>query len=190
MVMRYQISNIKYSAAGKVSACSHYPMIACLALSRLLLNFRRPNALPDSIFLLRGRQLIVTGFNSNLARIQDAATLGTAFNKFSGSFRLFAWFLLYTHILELLMVNNKSIKNPKTWTDGDLKFTEIIGQEYTGNNCKFSAGFVEGHPVDTMYLQLEKDGEVSTQLLLRPDEMAAIAWVATGSLWSELMDKK
>ena len=84
-------------------------------------------------------------------------------------------------------MKNKSIDNPNQWQDGEFTFTEIIYQEY--NNCKFSAGHVKGHPVDTLYLQAEKDGEITTQLLLRPDEMAAIAWVATGSLWSAMIAK-
>lgn len=85
-------------------------------------------------------------------------------------------------------MKNKSIEKPRRWKDGQFTFTETICQEYT--NCKFSAGFIKGHPVDTMYFQVEKDGKITTQLLLRPDEMAAIAWVATGSLWSEIMAKK
>jgi hypothetical protein len=60
-------------------------------------------------------------------------------------------------------------------------------QQYT--NCRFSAGFVSGHPVDTLYLQAEKDGMVTTQLLLRPDEMAAIAWLASGVLWSVTVEQ-
>lgn len=61
------------------------------------------------------------------------------------------------------------------WKEDDLTFTEAIRQEY--NDCVFSAGMVKGHPVDTTYLKLERDGIVSTFLLLRPDEMAAIAWL-------------
>jgi hypothetical protein len=79
-------------------------------------------------------------------------------------------------------MKNLSIDDPKQWTDGELQFTEIIRQEYS--NCCFSAGLVTGHPVDNVYLQAEKDGVVTTQLILRPDELAAIAWVATGVLWS------
>jgi len=82
-----------------------------------------------------------------------------------------------------VLMENKSINNPKQWIDGQLIFTEIICQEYS--NCKFSTGFVEGHPVDTLYFQAEKNGKVTTQLLLRPDEMLAIVWVMTGLLWSE-----
>lgn len=70
-------------------------------------------------------------------------------------------------------------------TTDNLELTEVICQEYT--NCRFSAGLVEGHPVDTLYLQAEKDGRITTQILVRPDEMAAIAWCATGVLWSRLV---
>jgi len=84
-------------------------------------------------------------------------------------------------------MKNKNIRKHKQWKDGPYTFTEMIRQEYT--NSKFSAGFVEGHPVDTMYLQAEKDGKRTTQLLLRPDEMAAIGWVSIGALWSDLMNR-
>lgn len=79
-------------------------------------------------------------------------------------------------------MENPSINDPKQWTDGELEFTEMIRQEYP--NCCFSAGFVKGHPKDSMYFQAEKDGAITTQLLLRPDELAAIAWVAIGAIWS------
>lgn len=78
---------------------------------------------------------------------------------------------------------NQSIGKWKIWTDDNLKFTEVICQEYS--NCKFSAGFVEGHPIDTIYIQAEKNGVLTTQLLLRPDEVAAIIWIASGVLWSD-----
>jgi len=68
-----------------------------------------------------------------------------------------------------------------------LHYQEVLRQEQSKNNCIFSAGFVEGHEVDTMYIRLEKDGEEPTIILLRPDEMASIAWLATGVLWSKEM---
>ena len=71
----------------------------------------------------------------------------------------------------------------------EITYHEAVAQEYT--NCKISTGLVEGHPVDTMYLRLERDtdGEAGPlMLLLRPDEMAAIAYCATGVLWSHLME--
>lgn len=69
------------------------------------------------------------------------------------------------------------------------QYTELIKQEYTANNCRFSGGTVEGHPVDTLYLRLEKDGENKTEILLRRDEVAAIAWICSGLLWSSLIDE-
>ena len=85
-------------------------------------------------------------------------------------------------------IENRSVLHPHAWEDGDLSFLELISQAYT--NCKFSAGLVHGHPVDTMYLQAEKDGEITTQLLLRPDEMAAIGYVAAGMGWVALLEAK
>lgn len=65
-----------------------------------------------------------------------------------------------------------------------LNYDEVLRQEYLGNNCVFSAGFVTGHEVDTMYLRFEKDGAEPEIIHLRPDEMACIAWLASGVLWS------
>ena len=67
------------------------------------------------------------------------------------------------------------------------KYREVIEQKYTGNNCKFSGGFVDNHPVDSMYIRLEKDGEEPTIIYLRPDEVACIGWICTGILWSKEM---
>lgn len=86
-----------------------------------------------------------------------------------------------------MTVHNASIGNDKTWTTEDgLTFTEMIVQAY--NNCSFSAGYVEGHPVDTMYLRLLR-GDSDRMFLLRPDEVQAIVWCLTGVLWSEAMSK-
>jgi len=60
---------------------------------------------------------------------------------------------------------NQSIESTSI-SDGDFTFTEVIKQEYS--NCKFSGGFVEGHPVDTLYIRMEKNGVITTELLLRP----------------------
>lgn len=73
------------------------------------------------------------------------------------------------------------------WTEGELTFRELVRQAYS--NCVFSAGEVQGDPVDTMYLKLERDGVIDTFLLLRPDEVAAIAWCMTGVLWSDALAK-
>ena len=69
-----------------------------------------------------------------------------------------------------------------TWEDCNFGFNEIAAQPYT--DAKFSAGFVSGHPVDTMYLRFERDGQEPTTVLLRPDEMAAVMHVTAGVLWS------
>lgn len=84
-------------------------------------------------------------------------------------------------------MQNQSIGNDRTWQEDNLIFLETIRQEYS--NCCFSGGTVLNHPIDTMYLRCEKDGIVTTCLLLRPDEMAAIGWVANGVLWSDLISK-
>lgn len=87
-------------------------------------------------------------------------------------------------------MKNLSVGFEKIWVEDGLTFTEIIRQEYGGNNCVVSAGFVEGKnkpEVDTCYLRLEKDGGEPTVLLLRPDEIQSIAWVASGTVWAHLM---
>ncbi len=90
-------------------------------------------------------------------------------------------------------MENNSIKYPCSWKEDGLKFTEIIRQEYGGNDCIIYGGFVQGRnkpPVDTMFLRLEKNGVEPTTLLLRPDEMQTIAWIASGVVWSYLMKNK
>jgi hypothetical protein len=75
-----------------------------------------------------------------------------------------------------------------TWfTYEGYEFLELARQEYGGNNCFFAIGLVDGHAVDTHYLWITKDGEPATVLLLRADEVAAIAWLCSGALWSRLI---
>lgn len=69
-----------------------------------------------------------------------------------------------------------------------LTYDETVSQPYA--NCKFSAGFVHGHPIDTLYLQIERDNDDTFTIVLRPDEMAAIAYCATGVLWSHTLEEK
>ena len=79
-------------------------------------------------------------------------------------------------------MKNLSLSNLKVWQEDELTFTELIRQEYGGNNCVISGGFVEGKNkpiVDTVYLKLEKDEVEPTLLLLRADEIQAIAWIAS-----------
>jgi hypothetical protein len=65
-------------------------------------------------------------------------------------------------------------------------FHEIDRQVYAGNGCIFAVGHVRDHPNDTHYLLMEKDGQDATLLLFRSDELAAIAWLCSGALWSKL----
>jgi len=69
-----------------------------------------------------------------------------------------------------------------------IKLLELLRQEYAGNGAAFSAGFVEGHPVDTMYIRFERPDEEEYCIALRPDEMAVIANMITGVLWSWLVE--
>ncbi len=64
-------------------------------------------------------------------------------------------------------------------------FEETVSQPYL--DCKFSAGLLSGHPVDTLYLRLEREGEGALSILLRPDEAAALAYCLSGVLWSHEM---
>jgi hypothetical protein len=90
-------------------------------------------------------------------------------------------------------MKNESITNDKIYKENGLIFTELIRQDYCGNNCVISAGFVKGKnkpKVDTCYLRLEKNNVETVVLLLRPDELQSIAWVASGAIWSHLMETK
>jgi hypothetical protein len=87
---------------------------------------------------------------------------------------------------------NESLDTDLQWTDEEgRRFKEVIRQHYTGNNCVFSGGVVEGHsvPEDTFYLKWAKDGVEDTLILMRPDEVAAVNWICAGLLWTETMDK-
>lgn len=92
------------------------------------------------------------------------------------------WLIRHLNPLEAEM------ETDHTWTADGLTFRELLAQPYT--NCKVSAGSVEGHPIDTLYLQLERDGHIDTCLLLRPDEAAALAWCLAGVLWSSLVENR
>jgi hypothetical protein len=84
--------------------------------------------------------------------------------------------------MKVTRVQNQSRAETEWEVDG-LKYTERIKQEYA--NCSFSAGEVAGHPVDTLYLRIEREGEHQLFLLLRPDEASAIIWCLSGAMWSE-----
>lgn len=86
--------------------------------------------------------------------------------------------VLHSKLKELLYNHSGDL----SWYDDGMEFIEVIRQEYS--NCVFSAGNVEGHSVDTMYLKIERGGHIDTFLLLRPDEMAVLGWLASGVLYS------
>lgn len=87
------------------------------------------------------------------------------------------------------MSNYRETAHLEPWIEfNGYRFTELIRQEYGGNNCVFAAGLVEGHPHDSHYIWLEKDGEGPTILFLRPDGLATIAWLCSGALWSHLIE--
>ena len=56
-------------------------------------------------------------------------------------------------------------------------------QPYT--NAEISAGVVEGHAYDVVYLRFEREGENPVMLYLRRDEAAAAIWLLAGAMWSE-----
>lgn len=79
------------------------------------------------------------------------------------------------------------IQEPTFQQDG-LEFYEVGKQEY--GDGYVAAGFVSGHPEDTVYLILSRQRESgleNTLVLLRPDELMALITCASGTLWSVLL---
>ena len=68
--------------------------------------------------------------------------------------------------------------------DNSVVLEEMGRQPYT--DTTFSAGLVQGHKHDTIYLKLERATNPLT-LLLRRDEALTIMWLLSGALWSEQM---
>lgn len=88
------------------------------------------------------------------------------------------------------LINQSPSGETVSWEDSEGRvFHETIRQEY--NNCLLCAGQVENAGVDTLFLHLERHaepGKIGGQLiLLRPDEMAVIGWLASGALYSHCM---
>jgi hypothetical protein len=79
----------------------------------------------------------------------------------------------------------------ETWQQDGLTFTEQYRNDYT--NCSISAGTIEGHEDDTMYLRLHRHSEPGVlgddMTYLRPDEAAAIIWCLSGVL-RDLLDSQ
>lgn len=83
-----------------------------------------------------------------------------------------------------IIPKNKSVGAGNSWTEDGLTFTELIRQEYGGNGAIFSTGVIEGHPIEQVYFKWEKADQDGGLLMLTIDELAAISWVASGTLWS------
>jgi hypothetical protein len=84
--------------------------------------------------------------------------------------------------------NYRELAKQPTWVSVDgIELYELARQEYGNNNCVFAVGLAEGYPPDTHYLWIEKEDQKPVVLLLRPDELASIAWLASGALWSKLI---
>lgn len=73
---------------------------------------------------------------------------------------------------------------PVTWAENGLVFTEVMRHEYT--NCDISAGTIENHYIDTVYLRFRRHSEPGDpsddMIYLRPDEVAAVIWCMSGVL--------
>jgi len=67
--------------------------------------------------------------------------------------------------------------------ESSIVLKETGQQPYT--DTKFSAGLVEGHAHDTIYLKLERGIEEPLTLFLRHDEALTLIWLLSGALWSE-----
>lgn len=72
----------------------------------------------------------------------------------------------------------------KTWTIDRLTYHESAVLEYPPNKCYISAGLVQGHPADSVYLRLEKNNDPNNEVfvILRPDELAALFAVGSVAL--------
>lgn len=64
-----------------------------------------------------------------------------------------------------------------------MKYLETLSQEFD-NGAVISAGFVEGHEHDSIYLDFQRPGEEGFTILLKPVEAAIIAWLMGGTLYS------
>jgi hypothetical protein len=59
---------------------------------------------------------------------------------------------------------------------------EAQAQEY--QNCKISAGLVDGIEPDTVYFRFQKEQDEPTYFFLRPDEATALIYCLSGAVWS------
>ena len=69
-----------------------------------------------------------------------------------------------------------------------ITLESVCEQPYEG--ACFRAGRVEGHDVDEMYFELEREGKPQLTVLLRDDEALALIWVMSGAVWSGMIGEK
>ena len=78
---------------------------------------------------------------------------------------------------------------PVTWQIDGLTYYESAVEEYPLNRCYISAGLVEGHTADSVYIRLEKNDDPDNEVfvILRADELAALISVAGHALHDYLL---
>ena len=77
----------------------------------------------------------------------------------------------------------------KDWTIDGLTYHESAVLEYPPNKCYISAGLVQGHVADSVYIRLEKNNDPAQEIfiVLRPDELAALLAVGSGALREHML---
>jgi hypothetical protein len=98
----------------------------------------------------------------------------------------------YERAMRNIVMLEKELRNARgeeevvfdvTLSDGRVAHCwRAMAQPYS--NCTFSAGFVEGLDPDDFYLCLEREPEEPTYLFLRRDELEALIWCGSGTLWA------
>lgn len=87
------------------------------------------------------------------------------------------------------VMHNPSIGEERVFELDGVTYRELVRQSY--QNMTISAGelvdgVVEGHERNTVYLRFEREDGDYTHVDLTDDEMAAVAWVCSGTLWTRL----
>ena len=85
------------------------------------------------------------------------------------------WFKEYLGLFEIKL-RGQIVEQPIT-------LEKVVEQPY--KDASFRAGLVQGHEVDTIYFEIDRDERPQLTMLLRSDEALALIWVLSGALWSE-----
>jgi hypothetical protein len=67
-------------------------------------------------------------------------------------------------------------------------FHKAENQAYS--NAIFSAGLIENHPIEKVYIKFERFGEEPETIVMRRDEALALMYSLIGALWSDSMIQK